>query len=46
MIFEAHQDFLSHREGRQTYFVKHGNQLLNSLEKQTVTKLDAALQSE
>ncbi|MFZ0421072.1 MAG: hypothetical protein WAM04_23430 [Candidatus Sulfotelmatobacter sp.] len=38
--------FLSHWEGRRTYFVKYGNQLLNSLEKQTVTKLDAALQSE
>ena len=44
--FEGTPKSTSHWEGRREYFLKHGNQLLISLEKQTVTKLNAALQSE
>jgi len=44
--FEGTPKSTSHWEGRREYFLKHGNQLLISLEKQTATKLNAALQSE
>lgn len=40
------KSFTGDWEGKQMYFLKHGNQLLNSLERQTVTKLNAALQNE
>ena len=46
-VFQGTPKSLTSRwEGRRMYFLKHGDQLLNSLEKQTVTKLNAALQSE
>ena len=33
-------------QGRRTYFVKHDNRQLNSLEKQIMTKLNVAFQSD
>jgi len=43
--FRGAPKYFGYWEGRRTYFVKHRNELLNSLDKQTAAKLNDALQN-